>query len=57
MVEYAVLVAHMGLASLGSFVSSAEVWLSRVNWEVVGWVVLGLIALRVVTWAFDFRRL
>ena len=57
MVEYAVLVAHMGLASLGSFVSSADVWLSRVNWEIVGWVVLGLIALRVVTWAFDFRRL
>ncbi len=57
MVEYAVLVAHMGLVSLGSFDGSAEVWLSRVNWEIVGWVVLGLIALRVVTWAFDFRRL
>jgi hypothetical protein len=57
MVEYAVLVAHMGLASLGSFARSAEVWLSHVNWELVGWVVLGLIALRIVTWAFDFRRL
>ena len=57
MVEYAVLVAHMGLASLGSFARSAEVWLSRVNWELVAWVVLGLIALRVLTWAFDFRRL
>jgi hypothetical protein len=52
MVEYAVLVAHMGLASLGSFAQSAEVWLSGVNWVVVAWVVLVLIAIRFVTWAF-----
>jgi hypothetical protein len=52
MVEYAVLVAHMGLASLGSFASSAEVWLSNVNWELVAWVVLGVIAIRFATWAF-----
>ena len=51
MVEYAVLVAHMGLASLGSFARSAEVWLSHVNWELVSWVVLILIAIRFVTWA------
>jgi hypothetical protein len=57
MTEYAVLVARMGLASLGSFTRSAEVWLSHVNWELVAWVVLGLIALRFVIWAFDFRRL
>ena len=52
MVEYAVLVAHMGLASLGSFARSAELWLSSVNWEMVAWVVLGLVALRFVAWAF-----
>jgi|RhiMetdeSRZDD1v2_1073273.scaffolds.fasta_scaffold66671_3 hypothetical protein len=57
MVEYAVLVAHMGLASLGSFITSAEVWLDHVNWELVAWVVLGLIALRFVTWTFKFRGL
>ena len=55
MVEYAVLVAHMGLASLGSFARSAEVWLARVNWEVVGYVGLALIALRIVTWALRHR--
>jgi hypothetical protein len=55
MVEYAVLIAHMGLASLGSFAQSAEVWLSRVNWELVGYFCLGLIALRVATWAFRHR--
>jgi hypothetical protein len=57
MVEYAVLVAHMGLASLGSFITSAEVWLDHVNWELVAWIVLGLIALRFVTWTFKFRGL
>jgi hypothetical protein len=55
MVEYAVLVAHMGLASLGTFVSSAEVWLASVNWKLVAWVVLILIAIRFVTWAFKPR--
>jgi hypothetical protein len=57
MVEYAVLVAHMGLASLGSFITSAEVWLDHVNWALVALIVLGLIALRFVTWAFKFRGL
>jgi hypothetical protein len=51
MVEYAILVAHIGLGALGSFAHSAEVWLSGVNWTVVGWVVLILIAIRFVTWA------
>jgi hypothetical protein len=55
MVEYAILVAHMGLGSLGTFVRSAEVWLSRVNWALVLYVVLGLIALRLVTWAVRGR--
>jgi hypothetical protein len=55
MVEYAVLVAHMGLGTLGTFARSAEVWLSRVNWEVLGYVGLALIALRIVTWAFRHR--
>ena len=51
MVEYAGLVAQSGLNSLQSLGRSAEVWLSRVNWEVVGYVGLALIALRIVTWA------
>ena len=55
MVEYAVLVAHNGLASLQSLGHAAEVWLSRVNWEVVGYLGLALIALRIATWAFKPR--
>jgi hypothetical protein len=55
MVEYAVLVAHMGLTTLGTYARSAELWLSRVNWEIVGYLGLGLIALRVGTWVFSRR--
>ena len=55
MVEYAVLVAHIGLGALGSFAQSAEVWLSGVNWVLVGWVVGLLIVVRFVTWAFKSR--
>ena len=51
MVEYAVLLAGSSLATIGSFAASAELWLSRINWELVGYVVLGLVALRIVAWA------
>ena len=55
MVEYAVLVAHSGLTSMQTLARSAEVWISRVNWEVVGYLGLALIALRIATWAFRPR--
>jgi hypothetical protein len=52
MVEYAVLLAETSLAALGSFTRSAELWLSRINWELVGYAVLGLVVLRIAGWAF-----
>ena len=55
MVEYALLVAGTSLATFGSFTRSAEVWLSRLNWEVVGYAGLGLVALRIAAWAFKTR--
>ena len=51
MVEYAVLLAGSSLATIGSFAASAELWLSRINWELAGYVFLGLVALRVAAWA------
>jgi hypothetical protein len=51
MVEYAVLLAGSSLATIGSFTRAAELWLSRVNWEVVGYAVLGLVVLRIAAWA------
>jgi hypothetical protein len=55
MVEYGILVAEMGLATMQTFTSSAELWLSRVNWKVVGYIALALIALRIVTWTVRSR--
>ena len=55
MVEYAILVAKLSGATMGTFTRTAEVWLSRVNWELVGYAALALIALRLVTWALKTR--
>jgi hypothetical protein len=55
MVEYAALVAHNSLAALGSFASSAELWLSRLNWEMIGYAALGLVAFTIARWAFKTR--
>lgn len=55
MVEYAVLLAGTSLGTLGAFTQSAELWLSRINWEVVGYALLGLIGLRIAAWALRTR--
>jgi hypothetical protein len=55
MVEYAVLIAGSSLRSFGAFARSAELWLSRINWELVGYAVLALVALRFAVWAFKPR--
>ena len=55
MVEYAVLVAGTSLAALGSFTRSAEVWLSRLNWQLIGYAALALVALRIAAWALRTR--
>jgi hypothetical protein len=55
MVEYAILVAQTSLATLQSFARSAEVWLSRLNWEVAAYLALALLALRIASWAFRHR--
>jgi hypothetical protein len=55
MVEYAVLLGHTASATVGTWARSAELWLSSVNWELVGVVCLGLIGLRIATWAFRAR--
>jgi hypothetical protein len=55
MAEYAIMVAESGLVTMQSFASSAEVWLDRINWKVVGYLALGLIALRVASWVVRTR--
>jgi hypothetical protein len=55
MVEYAALVAEMALATVGTFTHSAEMWLGRLNWQVIGIAAMGLVALRIATRAFRRR--
>jgi hypothetical protein len=54
-VEYAILLAKITGNTFASLTQTAELWLSRVNWELVGYVVLGLVALRFVTWTLKPR--
>jgi hypothetical protein len=51
MVEYAALMAEMALATVGTFTHSAEMWLGRLNWQVIGIAATGLVALRIGTGA------
>jgi len=55
MVEYAVLLAGNSLSAIGTFAGSAELWLSRINWELVALVVLGLVVLRIAAWVLKLR--
>jgi hypothetical protein len=55
MVEYAILLAQTTLTTFGAFASSAEMWLGRLNWAVIGYVVAGLLALRIAAWALRTR--
>lgn len=55
MVEYGILVAQTSMASISALSADAQVWLSRVNWEVVGYFALCLVALRIASWAFKVR--
>lgn len=56
MVEYALLLAGSSLGTFATAVSTlagtASVYLSRVDWSVVSYLVLALLALRIAFWAF-----
>jgi hypothetical protein len=43
------------MATFESFTRSAELWLSRINWELAGYAVLALVLVWIVTWAFKPR--
>ena len=53
MVEYALLTAGAGLRSLAT---AAAGWISTVDWSLVWYVALALVALRIAFWAFAPRR-
>ncbi len=52
MVEYAVLLAGTSLGSFSTLAASLGTWLSNLNWAVLSYGLLGLVALRIAFWAF-----
>ena len=53
MVEYAILVAGSSLRGLAADISNFS---DNLNWTLIGYAALALVALRVVTWAFRPTR-
>jgi hypothetical protein len=49
MVEYAILLAG---TTIGTFTSTVSAFMSRLNWEVLSYLLLGLVALRIAFWVF-----
>ena len=49
MVEYAILLAG---TSIGTFASTVTAFVSGLNWTVLSYLLLGLVALRIAFWAF-----
>jgi hypothetical protein len=52
MVEYAVLVAGTGLRAIAGDVQS---FAQNLNWTIIGYAALALVALRIAFWAFNPR--
>jgi hypothetical protein len=52
MVEYALLLASSATRSFAAFAGNIGAWTTTVNWTAVGYVVLALVALRIVVKAF-----
>ncbi|HET7425723.1 MAG TPA: hypothetical protein VFJ50_01695 [Gemmatimonadales bacterium] len=49
MVEYALLLASTSFQGLAG---ELAIWSSQVNWNVLGYLALALVALRIAFWAF-----
>jgi uncharacterized ion transporter superfamily protein YfcC len=49
MVEYAILLAG---TSLGTFASTVSAFMAGLDWNVLSYMLLGLVALRIAFWAF-----
>jgi hypothetical protein len=55
MIEYAILGAELAMGTVGAFANSAEMWLGRLNWQAIGYAVIGLVTLRIAASALRRR--
>lgn len=56
MVEYALILVHSSMAGLGLLADQVNVWVAGINWTLVGYAVLALIAFRIALWAFKMPQ-
>lgn len=56
MVEYAILLAHNTVSDVSVVAGDALSWASRLDWLTIGYVVLGLIFVRMAVGAFKPTR-
>ena len=56
MVEYAILVAQNTAGFFDVLSNDATSWASRLNWEMIGYVAVALVSLRLVAWALKPSR-
>jgi lipid-A-disaccharide synthase-like uncharacterized protein len=56
MVEYAVLVAQNTAGFFNVLSNDATSWASRLNWEMIGYVAVALVSLRLVAWVLKPSR-
>ena len=52
MVEYALILVHSSLAGLGLLADQVHAWVSDINWTLVGYAAIALVAFRIALWAF-----
>lgn len=56
MVEYALILVHSSMAGFGLLADQVHAWVAGINWTLVGYAALGLIAFRIALWAFKMPQ-
>jgi lipid-A-disaccharide synthase-like uncharacterized protein len=56
MVEYAILVAQNTAGFFNVLSNDASSWASRLNWDMIGYVAVALVSLRLVAWVIKPSR-
>jgi hypothetical protein len=55
-VEYALVLVHSSMAGLSLLSQQVTAWIGDINWALVGYAALCLIAFRIALWAFKMPQ-
>ena len=56
MVEYALVLVHSSMAGLGLLTQQVNTWIGDINWALLGYGALCLVAFRIALWAFKIPQ-